>query len=75
MIADFFNSLTTSGSAFVDFLVNAIQSIWAIFYTPAGEGGTGGGFTSIGLFVIVSLAIGIVYGLIRWVTKLIHLRG
>lgn len=74
MIAEFFNSLTTSGSAFVDFLVKAIQSIWAIFYTPAGENG-GGGFTSIGLFMIVGLSIGIVYGLIRWVTKLIHLRG
>ena len=74
MIAEFFNSLTTSGSAFVDFLVKAIQSIWAIFYTPATEGG-GGGFTSIGLFMIVGLSIGIVYGLIRWVTKLIHLRG
>lgn len=75
MVSEFFTALTSSGSAFVDFLVKAIQSIWAIFYTPAGEGGTGGGFTSIGLFMIVSLSIGIVYGLIRWITKLVHLRG
>ena len=74
MVNDFFSTLTTSGSAFVDFLVKAIQSIWAIFYTQGGEG-TPSGFTSIGLFVIVSLSIGIIYGLIRWVSKLIHLRG
>ena len=74
MINDFFTALTTSGTSFTDFLVKVIQAIWAVFYTPATET-SAGGFTSIGLFAIVTLSIGIVYGLIRWVTKLIHLRG
>ncbi|MBD5086074.1 MAG: hypothetical protein HDT32_01675 [Clostridiales bacterium] len=75
MIADFFDALTQSGSSFVQFLVNVIQSIWAIFYNSSPADGEKAGFTSMGLFIIVSITIGIVYGVIRWVSKLIHLRG
>ena len=75
MVAEFFNALTQSGSSFVQFLVSAIQSIWAIFYNSSPAEGQTAGFTSIGLFMIVSVSIGIVYGLIRWVSKLVHLRG
>lgn len=75
MVSDFFKALTDSGTGFVNFIVGAIQSIWEIFYSSGGGEGDPAGFTSIGLFMIVTLAIGIVYGLIRWITKLIHLRG
>ena len=75
MVAEFFNVLTQSGSSFVQFLVNVIQSIWAIFYNSAPAEGENAGFTSMGLFIIISITMGIVFGVIRWVSKLIHLRG
>ena len=74
MVTDFFKALTDGGTGFISFITGAIQSIWEIFYSSGGEGQSAG-FTSIGLFMIVTLSIGIVYGLIRWITKLIHLRG
>lgn len=74
MVEQFFTTLTSSGEAFVTFLVSILKSIWGFLYT-AGVDGSGGEFTSQGLFVIVGLAISFVFFGIRWISRLFHLRG
>lgn len=74
MVASFFTTMKEAGAAFIQFLISCIQSIWGIFYDSSANEGAGE-WTSIGIFIIVALTIGIVYGVIRWISKLVHLRG
>lgn len=74
MVEQFFTTLTTAGEGFSGFMISLLQSIWGFFYT-SGADGSGGEFTSQGLFVIVGLAASFVFFGLRWISRLFHLRG
>lgn len=74
MIADIFGTLTQSGSAFLTFLTGLLNSVISIFYTAA-EGSTPGSLTDIGILTLVGVATSFVFFGLRWITKLIKLRG
>lgn len=74
MIQDLFTQLGAGGTSFIEFLKNLIESVMTIFYTPA-VGEVAGGFTTVGILMLVGMSVGIVYGVIRLITRFIHLRG
>lgn len=75
MVASFFTTLKDAGAGFVEFFISLIQSIWGIFYDTTGGTDGQGEWTSIGIFVIVALSISFVFMAIRWISRLVHLRG
>lgn len=74
MIVQLFENLQTGGSAFVDFLKSLIQSVITIFWTE-GVDDAAGKFTTVGILLLVGMAVGIVYGIISYITQLVKLRG
>lgn len=74
MVSSFFTTLQEAGAGFVQFFISLIQSIWGIFYDSSAAEGAGE-WTSIGIFVIVALSITFVFTALRWISRLVHLRG
>lgn len=74
MVVQLFENLGESGSKFVTFLKNILDSAMSIIWTPAAEG-TGGTFTNVGILIVTAMAVGIVFSVIRYVVRLVHLRG
>ena len=74
MVNELFTQLGNGGSQFVTFLKSLIENVFKLVWTPA-ESGTGGSFTDVGILVVTAMAIGIVFGVIRYVMRLIKLRG
>lgn len=74
MINELFTQLGNGGSQFVTFLKSLIENVFQLVWTPA-ESGAGGKFTDVGILVIVAMVAGIVFSVIRYVVRLIKLRG
>ena len=75
MVVSLFENLGTSGSKFIAFLKSILESAMSIVWTPATEGATGGKFTDVGILIVTAMAVGIVFSVIRYVVRLVHLRG
>lgn len=74
MINELFTQLGNGGSQFVMFLKSLIENVFKLVWTPAESGG-GGTFTDVGILIIVAMVAGIVFSAIRYVVRLIKLRG
>lgn len=74
MINELFTQLGNGGSQFVMFLKSLIENVFKLVWTPAESGG-GGTFTDVGILIIVAMVAGIVFSVIRYVFRLIKLRG
>lgn len=74
MLSVIFTNLTTAGQTFITFLTSLLNNVVSIFYT-AGADGAAGSLTDIGILVIVGVASSFVFFAIRWITRLIKLRG
>lgn len=68
MVSALFQALTDALGGFTDAFSSVIDKVVAIFWT-------GESLTMVGTLAIISLAIGIVYGVISWVSRLVHMRG
>ena len=75
MVVSLFENLGTSGSKFISFLKSILESAMSIIWTPATEGASGGTFTDVGILIVTAMAVGIVFSVIRYVVRLVHLRG
>ena len=75
MVVSLFEKLGESGSKFIAFLKSILESAMSIIWAPAAEGGTGGTFTDVGILIVTAMAVGIVFSVIRYVVRLVHLRG
>lgn len=74
MVEGLFQNLGESGSKFITFLKTLLEQAMSMVWTPAAEG-TGGSFTTVGILIITAMAVGIVFSVIRYVVRLVHLRG
>jgi hypothetical protein len=74
MISELFKQLGDGGSKFITFLKELIENVFKLVWTPAESGG-GGTFTDVGILIIVAMVVGIVFSVIRYVVRLIKLRG
>lgn len=74
MLSQIFSTLTTAGGSFITFLTTLLNNVVSIFYT-AGESGATGSLTDIGILTIVGVATSFVFFALRWLTRLIKLRG
>lgn len=74
-----FNALQapiSGDSSFVIFLKNCLSSILSLFITIDTTGSTTTyAVTDFGIIFFAVVAIGILYGLMSWVIRLMHLRG
>lgn len=68
MVAALFQALTDALGGFADAFASVIENVVSIFWN-------GEALTMVGTLAIISLAIGIVYGVISWVSRLVHMRG
>ena len=75
MIGAIFTALTTIGESFLQFFIGLLTSVFAIFYTPAAEGQTVGQITDIGYLVLAGTLVSFVFFAIRWITRLVKLKG
>lgn len=76
MVVELFQNLGESGSKFITFLKTILENAMQIIWTPAAEGAaTGGKFTDVGILIVTAMAVGIVFSVIRYVVRLVHLRG
>ena len=73
MISAIFSQLTSGASSFITFLTSLFNNVIAIFWT-AGEGTTGS-LTDVGILMITAVAVGFCYFGIRFITRLVKLRG
>lgn len=74
MISAIFSQLTSGASSFITFLTSLFNNVIAIFWT-AGEGSTIGSLTDVGILMITAVAVGFCYFGIRFITRLVKLRG
>lgn len=75
MLSAIFSTLTTAGQSFITFLTALLNNVVSIFYTAPSGSETTGSLTDIGILVIVGVATSFVFFCIRWLTKLVKLRG
>ena len=68
-VSDFFTTITSAVTAFVSTLVQAINGITPVFWT---ESTNGGSFTFMGILILITAGVGLVYFAYRAVTKLVH---
>lgn len=68
MVTDIFTTITSAGSAFITFLGSMMSSIADLFYV-AEEG-----FTFFGTFMLIGMAIGIVWKVFGLIRSVINLR-
>lgn len=74
MVVELFQNLGESGSKFITFLKTILEQAMTLVYTPGAEGAAGK-FTDIGILIVTAMAVGIVFSVIRYVVRLVHLRG
>lgn len=74
MVVELFQNLGESGTKFITFLKTILEQAMTLVYTPGAEG-AGGKFTDIGILIVTAMAVGIVFSVIRYVVRLVHLRG
>ena len=74
MISAIFTAMTAIGESFLTFFVGLLTSVFAIFYTPGTSGATGT-ITDIGYLVLAGVVVSFVFFAIRWITRLVKLRG
>lgn len=74
MVVELFQNLGESGSKFITFLKTILEMAMTLVYTP-GSDGASGKFTDIGILIVTAMAVGIVFSVIRYVVRLVHLRG
>lgn len=70
MITALFESLTDALGGFATAFKDTIGSVVDIFWDA-----TGNQLTVVGTLTICALAIGTVYGIIRWISRLTKMRG
>lgn len=70
MIASLFTALTEALGGFADAFTSVVSDVVAIFWDA-----TGGTLTVIGTLMVIGLAISVVYGVIRWISRLVRMRG
>lgn len=74
MVVELFQNLGESGSKFISFLKTLLEQAMTLVWTPSAEG-TGGSFTTVGILIVTAMAVGIVFSVIRYIVRLVHLRG
>lgn len=74
MLTQIFETLTSGANSFITFFKSLLESVITIFYT-AGESGAAGTLTDVGILTIVGVSVSFVLFGLRWITKLIKLRG
>lgn len=70
MIASLFTALTEALGGFADAFTSVITDVVGIFWNS-----TDNSLTLIGTLMVIGLAISVVYGVIRWVSRLVRMRG
>jgi len=75
MIGAIFTAMTSIGESFLTFFVNLLTSVFAIFYTAPGSSGGTGTITDIGYLVLAGVVVSFVFFAIRWITRLVKLKG
>lgn len=75
MVTQIFTNLQNGGEGFVGFLKSMIESVISIFWTAPTGSATTGSFTDVGILMLVAVSIGVVYGVIRYLTRLVKLKG
>lgn len=68
------SAMTAVFSAIFSWIIEAIPSVIAVFWT-AGEGGTGGELTFLGVLALIALAVSIFFLLLGLIQNFLHLRG
>lgn len=68
------SAMTAVFSAIFDWIIEAIPSVVAVFWT-AGDGNTGGQLTFLGVLALVALAISIFFLVLGLIQNFLHLRG
>lgn len=74
MLNAIFDTLSTAGQSFITFMTTLLNNVVTIFWT-AGSGETAGSLTDIGILTLVGVAVAFVFFALRWITRLIKLRG
>lgn len=64
--------MTAVFSAIFDWMIDAIPSVIAVFWT---EGASGGELTFLGVLALIALAISIFFLLLGLIQNFLHLRG
>lgn len=71
IVTDLFAVIGGAISNFATSLASAITSVTGMFYTPGTDGGAGS-FTFLGVLLLVTIGIGIVYWSFRLIKSLVH---
>lgn len=74
MLSQIFETLSQGASSFITFFKTLLENVITIFYT-AGAEGAAGTLTDVGILTIVGVSVSFVLFGLRWITKLIKLRG
>lgn len=74
MLEQLFTNMGESGTKFISFLKTLLEQAMSLVWTPAAEG-TGGSFTNVGILIVTAMVVGIVFSVIRYIVRLVHLRG
>lgn len=74
VLASIFEVLTGAGQSFITFMGSLLNSIISIFGTTNTETGAFS-FNLVGILTLVGVAISFVMFALRWITRLIKLRG
>lgn len=74
MIASIFAELTTSGGLYVGFLGDLIETVLGLFWVPT-DGSVAGHLTTFGQFTVLGIVIGLVWGIVGLIRRLVKLRG
>ena len=74
MLEQLFTNMGESGTKFISFLKTLLEQAMSLVWTPASEG-TGGSFTNVGILIVTAMVVGIVFSVIRYIVRLVHLRG
>lgn len=70
MIASLFSALTEALGGFAESFASVVTDVVAIFWNA-----TDNSLTLIGTLMVIGLAISVVYGVIRWISRLVRMRG
>lgn len=73
MVADIFGVISQAITNFGSAIASGVQSITAMFYTPATGSETSGSFTFLGYLMLITAGIGIVYWAFYLIRSALHL--
>lgn len=68
MVSDIFETIGSAISGVLDNMGSVFSNITSLFYTPAGTGETSGHFTFLGILLLITAGVALVY----WAFRLIR---